>query len=244
MMLLALVATGPSGGAVAAEQTGRVSHPELIEKYPWVRDLGAVWLRSGGKRGYPPNQVPMFGGVSKNDGMRAADQAFFDRVRELGATPSEGAPKFVVLGFRYFAKRDLVASIKRFNQAWMLDPTVGDIYHGFALIKIVRDRDLATAEKFFRIAVGYSNTGPRAYADYGRLLLMTNRPAEAIPVLRTAVAMGPNLISAHAWLGNALFETGEIDQACEIAKQKSAEAQGAARRLMDEILAAPGCDAQ
>ena len=57
----------------------------------------------------------MYGGVSKNEGMLAADRAFFDRVRKLGATPAEGAVKFNQLGFRYFAKRDLATSVKRFN---------------------------------------------------------------------------------------------------------------------------------
>ena len=221
-----------------------VTHPEFIEKHPWIRDLGKVWLNSGGRDGYPPNQVPMYGGVAKNEGMRASDRRFFESVRKLGATPGEAAPKFVVLGFRYFSKRDLATSIKRFNQAWMLDPNVGDIYHGFALIKVERDRDFLTAERFFKIAISYSNTGPRAFADYGRLLLITNRPNDAIPVLRQAVEKGPDLISAHAWLGNALFETGNIKEACVIAKRKSPAARGAAQRLLNEILAAPGCVSQ
>ena len=215
--------------AAAADE--RVTHSAVIEKHSWVRDLGEIWIGTAGKKGHPPNQTPMFGGVVKNDGMLAADQVFIKGVRDLGATPVEGAVKFNQLGFRYFAKRDLATSIKRFNQAWMLDPELGDVYHGFALIMVVRDRDFVTAEKFFRIAIGKSNTGPRAFADFGRLLLITNRPEEAIPVLRTAVAKGPKLISAHAWLGTALFETGKVDEACEIAKEKSYEASGAAHRL-------------
>jgi tetratricopeptide (TPR) repeat protein len=227
-----------TGTATANE---RVTHGAVIEKHPWVRDLGEIWVGTAGKKGHPPNQTPMFGGIAKNDTMRAADRTFFDRVRKLGATPAEGAVKFNLLGFRYFSKRELATSIKRFNQAWMLDPELGDVYHGFALIMVVRDRDFVTAEKFFRIAVGQSNTGPRAFADFGRLLLMTNRPTEAIPPLRTAVVKGPKLISAHAWLGTALFETGNVEEACEIAKEKSYEARGAALRLFTEILNAPGC---
>ena len=236
--------TGSGVISVEALADDRVTHSDVIAKHPWIMGLGQIWVRSVGKEGYPPNQVPMYGGVPKNDAMRASDKAFFDRVRELGATPSEGAPKFTVLGFRYFARRDLATAIKRFNQAWMLDPTLGDVYHGFALVLIERDRDVINSERFFKIATGIDNTGPRAFADYGRSLLMTDRANDAIPVLRKAVKKGPGLASAHAWLGTALFQTGNIGEACEIAKQNSDGAEGAAQRLFAEILNARGCAAQ
>lgn len=183
----------------------------------------------------------MYGGIDKTDEMIRADRTFLQRVRKMGYSRTQGAYKSVALGFRYLMKGDLAMAMKRFNQAWLLDPSVGDAYHGFAVATVERDRDMKTAERFFRIATGIDNTGPRAFADYGRLLLVLDRPVDAVPVLKKAVRKAPRLVPAQAWLGHALFKSGKVGEACGVAREHADAAKGAAQRLLTEILEAPGC---
>lgn len=193
VFLLGLLVLAATFFSTPAKADSRVTHFDLVEKYPWVREMGAIWLNSGGTRGHPPNQVPMFGGVRKNEAMIASDKAFLAKARELAASDAEAVEMSIVLGFRYFSKRDMATAMKRFNQAWLIDPQRGDIYHGFARILIERDRDLPNAERFFKIATSTKNTGPRAFADYGRFLIVQRRYAEAVPMLRVAKEKGPEL---------------------------------------------------
>lgn len=220
----------------------RVTHFEVIEKYPWVRNMGAVWLNSGGAQGHPPNQVPMYGGVRKNQAMIDSDQAFLAKARELAASDAEAVEMSIVLGFRYFAKRDMATAMKRFNQAWLIDPDRGDIYHGFALVLIERDRDYANAERFLKIATGIQNTGPRAFADYGRFLIVQRRYADAVPMLRTAREKGPELQQVYTWLALALMRTGETAEACSIMEERTRNTHAPEKR--EKLLRSMGCEIQ
>jgi Tfp pilus assembly protein PilF len=104
--------------------------------------------------------------------------------------------------------------MKRFNQAWLLDPSNGDAFHGFAVIVMDRDHDAAKADQLFQQGLNAPRQSPGIYLDYGRFLLKSKRPAEAIVPLRKAIAfdrMGPD---AGVLLVLALYETGDRAGAC------------------------------
>ncbi len=77
---------------------------------------------------YPPNELPMFGGVTKNAAMIQADNDFIATVLAKGVTRAQGSDKMVVLGWQYFFQHDYTTAMKRFNQAWLLDPDNGDLF--------------------------------------------------------------------------------------------------------------------
>jgi hypothetical protein len=97
--------------------------------------------------GYPFNEQPMFGGQPKTPEMLAADQQFFAATAKFGYTPAQGSDKSVQLGWQYFfQKHDVPTAMKRFNQAWLLDPDNGDAFHGFAVLVMSRDHDATQAD--------------------------------------------------------------------------------------------------
>ena len=126
-------------------------------------------------KNYPPNQQPMYGGIQKTAEMKKADEEYIHRVLAMGYTRQSGARAAVELGFKYFSKGDFATAMKRFNQAWLLDPTLGDTYHGFALVLIERDGNDWGAEQLFRKALSIPNTWVGAYSDYGRFLILQQR---------------------------------------------------------------------
>jgi len=164
---------------------------------------------------YPLNEQPMFGGQPKTPAEQAADQKFFDSVAKLGYSRPQGSDKSVQLGWQYFfSKHDIATAMKRFNQAWLLDPDNGDAFHGFAVLVMARDNDAAQADALFQQGLAKPRQLPGIYLDYGRFLLTVKRPADAIAPLRHAVAvpdMGPD---AEALLTLALYESGDVAAAC------------------------------
>jgi Tfp pilus assembly protein PilF len=183
----------------------------------WPRFVVIFLALTGGAlaASYPLNEQPMFARQSKTPAEQAADQKFFDSVAKLGYSRPQGSDKSVQLGWQYFfSKHDIATAMKRFNQAWLLDPDNGDAFHGFALLVMARDNDAAQADALFQQGLAKPRQSPGIYLDYGRFLLTVKRPADAIAPLRHAVAvpdMGPD---AEALLTLALYESGDVAAAC------------------------------
>jgi Tfp pilus assembly protein PilF len=147
--------------------------------------------------------------------MRDADQRFIDDALKTGLTRAEASDKSVQLGWQYFQqRRDIATAMKRFNQAWLLDPGNGDAFHGFAVLTMQRDRNASAAEALFRQGIAAARQSPGIWLDYGRFLVMTRKPAEAVAPLRQALTfpgMGPD---AEALLTLALAQSGDHAAAC------------------------------
>ena len=187
----------------------------------------------------PSNEQPMFGNQPKTPDMVAADEAFIAAVAKRGLTRAQGSDKSVQLGWQYFfAKHDTATAMKRFNQAWLLDPDNGNAFHGFAVLVMARDHDAAQADLLFQQGLAKPRQSPGIYLDYGRFLLTVNRPADAITPLRHAVAvptMGPD---AQALLTLALYQSGDVAAACA----ESAKVQdGAQPVIRDAARDLKGC---
>jgi len=190
---------------------------------------------------YPPNEQPMYGGIEKTPAMKKADDEYIQRVLTSGYTRESGARAAVELGFRYFSKNDFATAMKRFNQAWLLDPRLGDTYHGFALVLIERDGNDWGAEQLFRKALSMPNTWAGAYSDYGRFLIMKQRYAEAVAVLEQGLAKDPNAPDARGRLAMALFGKRDYRRACAEARAALGNSQPVERESLEEILKQPQC---
>jgi Tfp pilus assembly protein PilF len=185
----------------------------------------------------PLNEQPMFGNQPKTAEMMNADAQYIASTQKYG-TRAQVSDKAVQLGWQYFFDRkDTVTAMKRFNQAWLLDPDNGDAFHGFAVLVMARDHDATQAGSLFQQGLAKPRQSPGIYLDYGRFLLTVKRPADAIAPLRHAVDvpnMGPD---AEALLTLALYESGDVAAAC-IEKTKvqdgaQADIRDRARNLKD-----------
>jgi Tfp pilus assembly protein PilF len=181
---------------------------------------------------YPPNQIPMYGGVEKTPAMLQADKTFIAAILAKGVTLAQGSDQMVHLGWDYFRKSDQATAMERFNQAWLLDPDNGDAFHGFAAVVVARDKDVAAADALFQQGLAKPRQSPGIYVDYGRFLLLLKRPADAIAPLRRAVSfpdIGPD---AKALLTVALFQSGDRTGACAEAVKVKDTAQAG---VLDDV---------
>ena len=171
---------------------------------------------SGGALARPNNEMPMYGGGGPYPpDVAAANEEFLAAIAQRGLSRPQGSDNMVQLGWRYYFERaDISTAMKRFNQAWLLDPDNGDAFDGFAVLIMARDHDAAQADSLFQQGLAKPRQSPGIYLDYGRFLLTVNQPANAVAPLRHAVAipnMGPD---AEALLTLALYQSGDVTGAC------------------------------
>ena len=80
------------------------------------------------------NLRPEYGNVLKSRGQLDEDKTFIDVVLKQDTTHRKGSEHLVKLGFSYLSKGDMETAMKRFNQAWLLDPKNENAYWGYGAI--------------------------------------------------------------------------------------------------------------
>ncbi len=80
------------------------------------------------------NLQPEYGHVVKDKDHLEEDQKFIDLVLKQDTTHRKGSEHLVGLGFKYLGQGDMETAMRRFNQAWLLDPQNENVYWGFGAI--------------------------------------------------------------------------------------------------------------
>jgi tetratricopeptide (TPR) repeat protein len=122
------------------------------------------------------NLLPMYGNVVKCpeqvqsdiDFLAFADTKFTDR--------KEAAIAYIKLGWNYFGKNDNETSMKRFNQAWLLDSLNADIYWGFGNLLGRMGKyqsSIPYFEKSIKLYPGNAKVYENLATSYGQLFTKT-----------------------------------------------------------------------
>lgn len=172
----------------------------------------------------PANLIPMFGGIKKTEPMLKADDKLRSTLTEQGRTPEGGAINSVRLGWRYFSRdHDPATAMKRFNQAWLLDPNNGEAYYGMAVMSEVLRSDPQFApcpftpersEGLFKKAISMHGTPPVTHVDYGRFLWSQERYDDSLSVLLNIVEKRPEVKNARANIAFVFFKQNDFERAC------------------------------
>lgn len=82
---------------------------------------------------YANNLEPMYGNLPKTQQQLELDRQFITEVIAHYPNKRLAALDALTTGWTFFRKGDLDTAIKRFNQAWLLDPTLADVYEAFGV---------------------------------------------------------------------------------------------------------------
>ncbi len=77
------------------------------------------------------NTVPMYEGIEKTADQKEADEKFIETIVQQAGSREAAAKGIVQNAWVYFNNGQIKDAMKRFNQAWMLDPKNPDAYSGF-----------------------------------------------------------------------------------------------------------------
>ena len=79
------------------------------------------------------NELPMYGEVEKTPAQIEADNEFIKTITK-DQTRKEASQYAAFRGWEYCNKGDLSTAMKRFNQAWLLDPENPAVFWGFGVV--------------------------------------------------------------------------------------------------------------
>lgn len=82
------------------------------------------------------DEVPMYGGMDRSQipEIRAADAKFISDVSAQFGSRERASNLWVTQGFRFYQENNLGLAMRRFNQAWLLNPENPEVYAGFASV--------------------------------------------------------------------------------------------------------------
>lgn len=164
----------------------------------------------------PHNQQIMYGdwgGAGKPEALRDTDQKFIDSFAARGMTRRQGSDEAVERGWASMRSGDGPTTIKRFNQAWLLDPDNYRPYWGFAIVLAERDRDMTASEAMFKKAIGMYDQDELLLIDYALFLFKNERPTEAVSWVEKALEVNPSAHNAHAILATAHMSARDFPKA-------------------------------
>lgn len=79
----------------------------------------------------PLNELPRYGDVAPNPSEAKADQEFIEEVIREAGSREAAFDQAMEMGWHWFDQKDYRQAMRRFNQAWLLDPTHPAVFHGF-----------------------------------------------------------------------------------------------------------------
>lgn len=161
----------------------------------------------------PSNLEPMYGGQEKSPECKAADETFVASVKAKAGTREQGSIEMAKLGFDYLSRGDVDTAMKRFNQAWLLDPKNCMAFNGFGVIEHTRDHDTDEAVRMFETGLALCPDNGLIKSDYGRVLEESGRLREAVSMFEQAVAQIPGNLEAYKGLIRSHIQLGN-DEAC------------------------------
>ncbi len=175
----------------------------------------------------PADQLPMYGGFdrSSDSALRAADEKLVaDTTRHYGSR-EKASVVFVGNGFAFYSRDDLANAMRRFNQAWLLDPSNPEVYFGFAVVLHDKGRNCDSAAQFEK-AVSFGRYVQGMAPDAARVIVLcavedtslsdearTSRFAQSDALYAAALDKEPNKGYVHASMASAFYWRGKYAEA-------------------------------
>lgn len=115
-------------------------HKDNLMRRSFTPAIIAACLLSGCKTPPVPgtriDEIPMYGGLDRASipELKIGDERFVSEVSAQFGTKEKASAIWVNQGYRFYEQDRLGMSLRRFNQAWLLDPTNPEVYAGFAAV--------------------------------------------------------------------------------------------------------------
>lgn len=194
----------------------------------------------------PVDQLPMYGGQDRGADatLRAADEKLIaDTTRYYGSREKASAA-FVRNGFAYYDRDDLANAMRRFNQAWLLDPNNPEAYFGFAVVLHDMGK-FCDASAQFEKAASFGQYIQGMLPDAARVMVLCAAKDKSLPegtkasmfaradaMYAEALTREPNKGYVHASMASAFYWRGKYEEAWHAVK----DARSTGGRVPEQFL--------
>ena len=129
-------------------------------------------LRADGQ--VPIDQVPMYGGMNRSaiPELKAGDEKLIADTTNHYGTREKASAAFVNNGFAYYQRDDLANAMRRFNQAWLLDPNNPDVFAGFGSVLHDKGKNCEAMKMMEKAIALNPPTFQGIYPDAARLITL------------------------------------------------------------------------
>jgi tetratricopeptide (TPR) repeat protein len=151
----------------------------------------------------PDNTKPMYGNIEKDEKLKIIDNEFIETVTKQFGTRDSASKVYVSLGWRYLITNNKTASIKRFNQAWLLNPSNCDVYYGFYALENL-DNNENEANNYFAMGQKYDKENIRALKAIDVLTSIyaqTKQNKKVYEMCFKMIALDSNFLESYRTLG-------------------------------------------
>jgi tetratricopeptide (TPR) repeat protein len=159
----------------------------------------AAAVAQGGK--LPLNLIPMYGypDIEKPEALKKVDEEFIRNVVD-GGSREEASRRFAGEAWNLFRKGDGANAMRRFNQAWLLNPDNYQPYWGFGALLFAQKRPSEAVVHYEKALslISEASEKPRLLSDVGRAYSMLGF-AESDPA-----KSGDLFAKSHALFGEAI----------------------------------------
>ena len=181
---------------------------------------------SANQSSQPINTLPMYGNLEKTLYQKQHDQDFIQSVIDKTGSREKGSEKYANIGWSYLSKGDWQTAMKRFNQAWLLNPQNPQAYWGFGSI-LNQQRKFDEAIKMSEKALQLDPQNYRLMSDlaftYGnkaRTVIEFNEEkaryvSKAIALYRKASNSNPEYSGLYFQWAVTLFYNNNYEEAWE-----------------------------
>lgn len=191
---------------------------------------GCLATTSAGPRGTGIDQQAMYGGIDRNVNpqLKAGDEQFIAGVTKEFGSRESASDRFVEQGIRYYYQNNYSMAMKRFNQAWLLNPKNPEAFWGFAIVYHDEGKN-CEAKKMIDRALELKLSKPIALADAGRMYTLCAVGDESLSqaakeqhfaiseeLYKKADAVAPNNDYIHGSWATAYYWRGDYARSWEI----------------------------
>jgi tetratricopeptide (TPR) repeat protein len=110
----------------------------------------------------------MYGEVTKTPKYVQIDMDFINSAIKACGSADSAVRHYTMRGWQYYFSDSLDVSMKRFNQAWLINPKSPDVYFGFAALEEFKG-DSIQAERFYNMALEKDINHNRAAVCYKKI---------------------------------------------------------------------------
>jgi Tfp pilus assembly protein PilF len=175
----------------------------------------------------PVDQLPMYGGLDRKSesSLRAADEKLIADVTRHYGSREKASMAFVENGFSFYGRDDLESAMRRFNQAWLLDPNNPEVYFGFAVVLHDKGKSCEAVTQFEK-AASFGRFIKGMAPDAARVLVLCavgdkslSEVAKAALLVRSDALYAEALINesdkgyVHASMASAMYWRGKYAEA-------------------------------
>ena len=140
----------------------------------------------------PSDLLPMYGNVEKPEAPQRAHDRFIRETTAAFGSGERASDAFAVKGWQLYEQDDLAEAMRRFNEAWLLNPHSPQPYWGFG--SVLHDQGMAH-EAFAMLSRAWEldPSDPRLMADlaraFGQKATLTSTAAEREKYFNRACAL-------------------------------------------------------